>query len=145
MVYLIALGQFAQTHILGIVIAILVSYGIGFMWHGPLFGKQWMALNNMKAPAKEDVKFSMMVPGLSTNLVLVVVESVVLGLVFQILGPANVGEAVFIAIVLWLPFSALLIVNIYAWGGKPVKLMLLDSGHALVSVCAVAAVVFGTL
>lgn len=143
--HLIALGQYAQTHILGIFLALLVSYGIGFIWHGPLFGKQWMTLNNLKPPAKEDMKFSMMLPGLSANLVLIIVQSIVLGRAFQILGPTNVGEALLIAIVLWLPFTALVIANIYAWSGRPVKLMILDSAHALACVCAIAAVLFVTL
>lgn len=145
MVHLIALGQYAQTHILGIVLALLVSYGIGSMWHGPIFGKQWMALNNIKPPAKEDMKFSMMVPGLSANFVMIIAQSIVLGRTFQLLNVTNVGEALLVATILWLPFSALLLTNIYAWSGKPFKLTILDSAHALVCLWAIATVLFVTL
>ncbi|MDO8648865.1 MAG: DUF1761 domain-containing protein [Candidatus Peregrinibacteria bacterium] len=145
MVHLIAIGTYVQAHIVGILLAIVASYVVGFLWHGPLFGKQWLALNNIKAPAKEEMKFSMMLPGLSANFVMIFVQSAVLGRAFQLVSLANIGEALIIATIIWLPFSALLLVNIYAWGGKPVKLMVLDSGHALVSMWTIAAVLYATL
>jgi hypothetical protein len=145
MEHIIAVGQYVQGHVLGIVFAIVASYVIGFIWHGPLFGKQWMALNNLKPPSKDEMTFSMMLPGLSANFVMVFVQSAVLGRAFQLVSLANIGEALIIATIIWLPFSALLLVNIYAWGGKPVKLMVLDSAHALVSMWAIAAVLYVTL
>lgn len=145
MIHLIAVGQYMQTHILSIVLAIVASYAIGFLWHGPIFGKQWIALNGMKPPAQGEATFSMMLPGLSANFVMIIVQSAVLGRALQILSLANIGDALIIATILWLPFSALLLVNIYAWSGKPVKLMLLDSAHALVCLWAVAAILYVTL
>ena len=142
MIHLVAVAQYVQTHVLAIVLAILATYVIGFLWHGPLFGKQWIALNHMPTPDKEDMKFSMMVPGLSANLVMVFVQAAVLGRAFQLVSLANIGEALIIATILWLPFSALLLVNIYAWSGRPVKLMVLDCAHALVSLWAIAAVLY---
>jgi len=145
MIHLVAIAEYVQTHVLSIVLAIIVSYGVGFLWHGPLFGKQWMELNKLPTPKKEDMKFSMMLPGLSANFVLVLVQSAVLGRTFQIVSLANIGQALIIATIIWLPFSALLLVNIYAWSGRPVKLMVLDCGHALASLWAIAAVLYVTL
>lgn len=145
MVHLLAVAGYVQSHILGILLAIAATYVIGSVWHGPLFGKQWIALNKMPMPKKEDMKFSMMVPGLTANFFLVFTQAAVLGRTFQIVSLANIGEALLIATILWLPFSALLIVNIYAWGGKPVKLMVLDCAHALFSLWAVAAILYFTL
>ncbi len=145
MVHLIAVGTYVQTHIIGILLAIVASYIIGFIWHGPLFGKQWIALNNMKQPSKDEMKFSMMLPGLSANFVMVFVQSAVLGRAFQLVSLSNIGDALIIATIIWLPFSALLLANIYAWSGKPMKLFVLDSAHALVSMWAIAAVLYATL
>ena len=145
MIHLIAIGTYVQGHLVGILLAILATYVIGFLWHGPIFGKQWIALNKMPTPKKDYMKFSMMVPGLTANFVMVFVQAAVLGRTFQIVSLAHIGEALIIATIIWLPFSALLLVNIYAWGGKPVKLMVLDSAHALVSIWAVAAVLYVTL
>ncbi len=145
MIHILAVAAYVQTHILGMLLAIAATYVIGFLWHGPLFGKQWIKLNKMPMPKKEEMKFSMMLPGLSANFLMVFVQSAVLGRALQILSLHNVGDALIIATILWLPFSALLLLNIYAWGGKPMKLWLLDSAHALFSLLAVAAVLYVTL
>lgn len=145
MIHLFAIAQYVQTHVLSIVLALVVSYVIGFSWHGPIFGKLWMAYNNMTPPKKEDMKFSVMLPGLGANFVLVIVQSAVLGRTFQIVSLANVGQALLIATVLWLPFTGLTIVNSYAWEGKKLGHMALDAGFYLVSLWATAAVLYYTL
>ncbi len=145
MSHLIAIGQYAATHPFGIIMALVASYFIGFMWHGPLFGKMWMECNKMPMPKKEDIKFSMMLPGLSANFVKVIIQAAVLGRTFQIVSMPNIANALIIATVLWLPFMALTIANIYAWSGKPFKLTVLDSAYELVSIWAMAAILFYTL
>ena len=138
-----ALGGYVITHPFGIIMALVASYFIGFMWHGPLFGKMWMECNGMPMPKKEDIKFSMMLPGLIANFVKVVLQAAVLGYVFQ--GVPSITNVLIITTVLWLPFMALTIANIYAWSGKPFKLTVLDSAYELVSIWAMAAILFYTL
>ena len=145
MIHLLAVGQYVQTHIIGILLAILATYVIGFMWHGPLFGQVWMKLNGIKPPKPEEMKFSMMLPGLSANFVAVFVQSAVLGRTFQIVELRSVVDALLIATILWLPFTALTIVNTNAWLGKTWKLTLLDAAHYLAAIWAVAAVLYVTL
>lgn len=145
MTHLTIAGQYIMTHPAGILFALVATYVIGSTWHGPMFGKQWMKLNKIPMPKKEDMKFSMMLPGLIANLFLVVTECAVLGAFYAAFGTETITEALVIAAMIWLPFSALLLANIYSWGGKPMKLIILDSAHALVSLMAVAAIVFYTL
>ncbi len=145
MIHLIAIAGYVQSHVLGIFLALLATYVIGSVWHGPLFGTLWMKLNNIPMPKKEDVKFSMMLPGLSANLVMVILQSAVLGRTFQIVRLDNIGQALLIATIIWLPFSALLLANIYAWSGKSYKVWLLDAAHAWISILAVAAILYATL
>lgn len=145
MIHLIAVGSYVSTHLVGILLAIVATYVVGFIWHGPLFGKQWMALNNMTPPAKGEMKFSMMMPGLTANFVMVFVQAAVLGRAYQILALSSIMDAFVIAIIVWLPFTALSLVNTNAWLGKPWKLTVLDVGHYLVSILAVAAVLYATL
>lgn len=145
MEHLIAIAHYVQGHILGILLAIVATYVIGFIWHGPLFGKQWMKYNKMTPPKKKDMKFSMMLPGLAANFVMVFVQSAVLGRSFEILLLPNIGYALLIATILWLPFTGLAIVNSYAWEGKKVGHMCLDAAYYLVSIWAVAAVLYATL
>lgn len=145
MIHLIAIGQYMQTHVLSIVLALVATYIIGSVWHGPLFGKIWIKLNNIPVPKKEDMKFSMMFPGLGANFIMVLLQSAVLGRTFQIVQLDNMGQALLIATIIWLPFSALLLANIYAWSGRSFKVWLLDAMHAWVSILAVAAILYVTL
>ncbi len=145
MEHLVAVGQYVQGHVLGIVLAIVASIAIGFMWHGPLFGKQWMAYNKMTPPKKKDIKFSMMVPGLVMSVIMLFVQASVLGRAFQLVSLTGIGQALIIAVIIWLPFTALTIANIYVWSGKPKGLVMLDCGYSLASMLATAAILYATL
>jgi hypothetical protein len=101
-----------------------------------------MKYNKMMTPKKEDMKFSMMLPGLSANFVLVIVQSAVLGRSFQYLHLTSVSDALIIAALFWLPFTALTIINSYAWEGKKVGHMCLDAAYYLVSLWVISAVLF---
>ncbi len=142
MEHLVAVGTYVQTHVLAILVAIVATYVIGFIWHGPLFGKQWMKLNHMPPPKKNEMKFSMMLPGLSANFVMVFAQAAILGRTFEILALPSVVDALLIATIIAVPFTSLSIVNTNAWLGKPAKLTVLDVGHYLLGIWAVAAVLF---
>lgn len=145
MVHIEALWLFAASHVLGIVLSLVASYAIGFSWHGPVFGKQWMAANGIKMPKPEEVKFSMMLPGLTANFFAVTVQSILLGRSFEMLGLTSMGDALVIAVIIWLPFTALNFVNTNAWLGKPAMATLLDIGYYFVVTLAIAAIMFATL
>ena len=145
MEHLLAVGQYVQGHVLGIVLSIVATYVVGFIWHGPLFGKLWMKYNKMTPPKKGEMKFSMMLPGLSASLVQTFVQAAVMGRSFEILYLPSVGHALLIATLLWLPFTGLVIVNSYAWEGKRVGHMCLTAGYYLVTTWAIAAVLYTTL
>lgn len=145
MIHLIAVGTFVQTHVLGVLLAVVASFIVGFLWHGPLFGKQWMKFNNLAEPKKEDFKFSMMLPGICASLLMAFVQAAVIGRAFEILALANMGEALLIATIFWLPFSALVLANEYAWAGKSFAHICFDAFYNLVSIWAIAAVLYVTL
>ena len=145
MEHLVAIAQYVQSHILGIILAIIASFGVGFLWHGPLFGKLWMQYNKITPPKKGDMKFSMMLPGIAANTVMVFVQSAVMGRSFEILFLPSIGYALLIATILWLTFTGLAIVNSYAWEGKKIGHMILDACYYLVSMWVVAAVLYATL
>lgn len=142
MIHLIALGVFLKTHALGVALAVIASFLVGFLWHGPLFGKQWMKLNNIKPPKKKDMQFSMMLPGIGASLLMAFVQATVLGRAFELVLLQNVGQALIIGVILWLPFTALTIVNEYTWAGKSFAHMCYDAAYNLVSLWAIAAVLY---
>ncbi len=137
--------HFVATHVLSVIIALIASYAVGFAWHGPVFGKLWMAYNKMTPPKKEDMKFSMMLPGLSANFVLVIVQCTVLGFLLESFAVTTIFDALLMASLIWLPFTALPIVNSYAWEGKKIGHMCLDAGYYLVSICVTTAILYTSL
>jgi hypothetical protein len=71
------------------------------------------------------------------------VQAGVLGYVIAA-SASTVGDALTLATFIWLPFMALTIANNYAWSGKSFKLTVLDSAYELVSILAMAAILFYT-
>ncbi len=140
-----ALALYTQTHVLGILACIIVAYVIGFMWHGPLFGKQWMAYSKITPPKKDEMKFSMMAPGLIASFFHQLILCTVMGRTFQLVALTNVWQALLIAFILWLAFTGLAIANSYAWEGKKFGHWALSSGYYLVTMFVSAAILYATL
>lgn len=145
MIHLIAVALYIQSHVFSVVLAIVVSFLVGFLWHGPLFGKQWMKYNKITPPKPEDMSFSMMIPGFVASILMAFTQAAVLGRTFEILALAHVGHALIIATIIWLPFTALVIANEYTWAGKSYGHTAFDAAYNLVSVWAIAAVLYYTL
>ncbi len=145
MEHIIAVGGYIQGHVLGIVISLVLSFIIGFAWHGPIFGKQWMAYNGITPPKPEDVKFSMMLPGIVANLLMVFVQCAVIGRALQILSLSSVLDALIIGLIFWLPFTALTVINSYTWENKKPGHMALTAGYYLVTTLMISAVLYYTL
>lgn len=140
MEHLAAIGTYIQSNILAILVAVIASFVVGFIWHGPLFGKKWMEYNNMKKP--DTVKFSDMVPGIVASVVMAFVQAAILGRAFELVSLTGIGQALLIGAIISIPFTGLAIVNHYAWEGKKPGHMLLDGSYNLASTLAIAAVLY---
>ncbi len=144
MIHVIAVAQYVSTHLFGIVMAIITSIMVGWVWHGLVFGKLWVRLTRLDTISKEEAMKGMY-PGLAANIVMVFVQAALLGRALQILTLRNVGDALIIAVLLWLPFSALVLLNTYVWARRPMLLWVLDALYNLASMLAVASVLYYTL
>jgi hypothetical protein len=121
-----------------IVASIVASVVLGFIWYGPLFGKQWMALSGIAMPA-ERPPFSKMVKPITLSLVGTLFASYVLsaGVVGGALGGMLAG---FFA---WIGFVVPVNLNFVAWEGKPWTLFAIHAGYWLVLLVAVGAIIGG--
>jgi hypothetical protein len=70
-------------NVLAIVLAALAMFIIGFLFHGPLFGKLWMRLADVHPTGNE--KFADMLPQLAWNLLVNLITAGVLSMLFWIL------------------------------------------------------------
>ncbi len=141
MIHLQALGLFIVTHPFVLVLCMLAYMGIGMMWYGGLFSKPWAKMTGMDKISKEKAQKAMW-PAMGTSLATAFVQSVVMGRTFEIVDMSHWAYALVIATILWFPFVFMVMAQTYAYTIKPVKLLLIDSGYMLVSMWAMAGILF---
>jgi hypothetical protein len=126
-----------------IVISIVVSVVLGFLWYGPLFGKKWMALNGMTMPDPKP-GFSTMIKPMLISFVGAFFMSYVLSIAISIgqtLGQTGIACALAIAVTNWLGFIVPIHFNSAGWEGKPWTLFFINTGYWLVYLLVIAAVI----
>ncbi len=141
MIHLQALGYFITTHPLALVACMVAYMVIGFLWYGVLFMKPWAKMTGMDK-LSDKAKKEMMIPTMLISLATAFVQSVVMGRTFQILDMGHWAYPLVIATVLWFPFTFMVLWQTYAYTAKPEKLLLIDSGYMLVSMWAMAGILF---
>lgn len=145
MEHLAAVWNYVATHPLGVLGAIVASFVVGFLMHGPLFGKTWMKLNAIPEPKPGDVSFSMMLPGIAASILMAFFQVAVLGRTFEIVALTGLVQALLIATIIWFPFTLLVLANEYLWAGKSWKNVAFDGAYNLLSTWTIAAIAYLTL
>jgi uncharacterized membrane protein YwzB len=126
-----------------VLLAAVANFIIGFLFHGPLFGKIWMRLANITPTGKE--KFSDMVPQMIKNLLINILFAYVLSMfIYTTSGyynnTGNVLGGMGIAFWVWLGFIFTGSSMDVIWMGKSVKLWCFELCASLVSMLAMGAI-----
>lgn len=126
-----------------VLVAALANFVIGFMFHGPLFGKLWMKLANIHPTGNE--KLSDMIPQMVKNLLSNIVCAYVLAMFIFVTASyyGNVGSVIGgmgIAFWAWLGFLVTSTSMDVVWMGKSKKLWLFEIFASLVSFLAMGAI-----
>jgi len=123
---------YLHINILAVIITAIVTFGIGALWYSPLlFGKQWMAFNEVTAEKAAAMrKDSLRLYGTSfvCYLVMAAVFAVLLRIthIDRIVGGAKLG------FMLWLGFVATVGLTGSLYSGRSFKAYALDAGYQLV-------------
>jgi hypothetical protein len=132
---------------LAILFAALACFVIGFLWHGPVLGKVWMKLANIKPTGKE--RFSDMVPQMLlnflANLVTAFVLAGILWAAFQspAMGDRTALRGLICGIWVWLGFIVTSSSIDVIWMGKSWKLWLYECASSLTCFAAMGAILGG--
>lgn len=123
-------------------IAAITSFVIGFLFHGPLFGKVWMKLANIHPTGKE--KLSDMIPQMLKNLVANLICAYILAMFIYTTAHyynnvGNVLGGMGIAFWAWLGFLVTSTSMDVIWMGKSKNLWLFETISSLVSFLAMGA------
>lgn len=124
---------------IAVIASAVVAFVVGFVWYGPLFGKQWMKLSGMTSESMKGMKMnpkqSMALAFLGT-----LVLAVVLDYFLMAMGVTDVLGAVKLAFWVWLGFFVTTLSGSVLWEGKSPKLYLFSIVYHLVSLAIIAAV-----
>lgn len=127
-----------------IVASMIVSVGLGFVWYGPLFGKQWMKLAGITMPDQKPSMTVMIKP-----IILALIGSGIMSYAFSALlafhnayyNTTGYVSAFAFAFFIWLGFMIQPYLNLTGWEGKPWKLFLINAGYWLVLQLCMAAII----
>ena len=123
------------------VLAAAVAYIVlGFLWYGPLFGKQWIKLMNFDKKKMSEMKNKGMGKTYVIMVVGTLVTSYVLAHFVDYLDAANVAGALTAAFWIWLGFVAPVQLGMVLWEGKPWKLYFLNAAYYLVNLAVMATI-----
>ncbi|MBI4894295.1 MAG: DUF1761 domain-containing protein [Candidatus Aenigmarchaeota archaeon] len=121
--------------------AAITAFAIGFIWHGMVFGKQWVALVGFSKKEIESGKKKGMGKPAFTQFVISVVMSFALFSVLSLTEATTIPGATMTAFWVWLGFVATVQLGPVVWEKTPFKLYLINTGYYLVSMIAVANVI----
>lgn len=129
-----------------VLVAALAAFFVGFMFHGPLFGKLWMKLANIHPTGNE--KFQDMIPQMLKNLVANIVSAYVLAMFIFVTESyyGNLGNIVGgmgVAFWAWLGFVVTATSMDVIWMGKSRKLWLFEIVSSLAGFLTMGAILAG--
>ncbi len=122
---------------LAVLAAALSSMMLGFLWYGPVFGKQWKALMGMTKESTDPTKKT----GMNKSYVLMALGSLVMAYVLSYsltfvsayTQTTGIVAGAMVGFWTWLGFVAPVTLGVVLWEGKPWKLWFLNAGYYLVS------------
>ncbi len=128
-----------------ILVAALANFVVGFMFHGPLFGKLWMRLANIHPTGNE--KFKDMIPQMIKNYLVNVLFAYVLAVVYlfattsPLMGGSGALNGMACAFWVWLGFVFTTTSIEVIWMGRSAKLWYFELAASLTSSLVMGAII----
>ncbi len=115
-----------------VLVAALAQMGVGTLWYGPLFGKQWMTYVGITPESMKSMPLTMwqaMIGGLITALVM----ATVLSYASLFFAATTASHALLLAFWVWLGFVLTTQAGSFLWEGKPFGLLVLNASQSIVA------------
>jgi hypothetical protein len=134
-----------SINFIAVIVAAVAAFVIGFLFHGPVLGKLWMRLANIKMTGNEKLSdmYGKMVSNFAVNLVTAGALAVVYALASTspFISGSAIWNGIIIAFVVWLGFLVTSTSIEVVWMGKSFKLWLYESGCSFVVMLAMGAII----
>ncbi|MBA3732989.1 DUF1761 domain-containing protein [Patescibacteria group bacterium] len=128
-----------------VVIAAIVAFVLGFLFHGPVSGKLWMKLANIHPTGNEKLKD--MVPQLLWNFLSNLITAYALSVVYllastsTLLNGGGLQTGIICALLVWFGFLVTSSSIEVIWMGRSAKLWLFESACSLVVMVAMGVII----
>lgn len=133
-----------MVNIWAILISMILSVILGFIWYGPLFGKQWMQLSGINMPS-EKPSTSVMVKPMIISFVGAILMSYVLTYLISFHNgfyqTSGYMSAILMGVFVWIGLIVPVYLNFLGWEGRPKTLFFINSGYWLVFIIIASAVI----
>ncbi len=127
---------------LAIIAAAIAYFVLGSIWFSLLFGKQWMALNNIPEPtpeAKEQMK-KMMLPMMIQTLVMGIIIAIATAILVSGLGIHRCVPGIKLGLLLSaIGVIPLVMADMYLM--KPLKLWFIDAGYHVIGITLMSIII----
>jgi len=119
--------SFAGINWLAVIVGVVVSNALGFLWYGPLFGNAWM---RMIGKRREEIQSE---PSMYIiTMVASAITMVVLAVIVRAMGSANLLEGALAGAVTWLGIGATATFVYTTFEGPPTNVWALNGAYQLV-------------
>lgn len=132
-------------NLVAVLFAAVSAFVLGFLFHGPVFGKLWMRLANIHPTGNE--KVADMLPQLFWNFVVNLITALTLALVYMwsytspFLGGPGISTGMIVAFHVWLGFLVTTTSIEVIWMGRTLKLWLFEACASLVVMLVMGAII----
>lgn len=127
-----------------IIAAAVTANVLGFLWYGPIFGKQWIKLTGMTETKIKEAKAKGMTKSYAIMMVSAVVMAYVLSMFIGNAGANTLTDGAMVGFWAWLGFAATIQLSKVLWGDESYNLYYLETGYYLVSLLLMGAII-GTM
>ena len=126
---------------LSIIIAVVAVQVIGFLWYGPLFGKQWMTAIG-KTPEEQAAAGGQVGPAVAVGVVMTLVRAIILALLIGLSATPDVGWGIKIGLMLAaVTISGIIMTHQYEQ--RPGSLTVVNSGFEIALWVVMGAIIGG--
>ncbi|MEK7554653.1 MAG: DUF1761 domain-containing protein [Patescibacteria group bacterium] len=118
----------------------VASMAIGFLWYGPVFGKQWIAMMGFTKEQMDAAKSKGMTKSYVIALIGSLVTAYVLAHFVVYTGAVNITGGLQTGFWVWLGFVATVALGSVLWEGKSWKLYGLNMSYQLVNLLVIGVI-----
>ncbi len=130
-----------DVNYLAVLVAAVLAFAIGWLWYGPVFGKQWMA---MMGYTKESINAMKMKP--MTAMILGFISNLVMAYTVAIFASVWMYSGLYgafkLAFWVWFGFLATVTLGSVLWENRSWNLYLFNVAYHFVAVLAMSLVIF---